>query len=224
MLYFTQIIYTVYIYIYIYIYCIYFTYTIWNESWNYRSIHLHSPNYHLSKPLPRSSWIDIVWHRFLSAIVIFTPPIIAISLTLLEFSPLFIQKFWIMFCWVVLSVSEYIPAHLEIPTVVVHRSLIRAKTYPSNHLEVFPPMAQVDGLAIEEPLEDGFQRWVTDHFTGQHHTLAHRGVKAQRGHHDPGGFCRGNTERDEKRKKDGDQEKLKERVKEEESTKSKSEK
>ena len=130
----------------------------------------------------------------------------AISLTLLQFSALFVQKFWIIFfCR---SFCKHILIHWRNPFSEFKRSIIcgglglgQKRTYPSDHLKVFPPMAQVDGLAVEEPLEDGFQRRVAYNLAGQHNALAHCGVQGQRGHHNPGGFCRGEKERKEKGRK-----------------------
>lgn len=60
-------------------------------------------------------------------------------------------------------------------------------TYPSNHFKVLLP-AEINGFAIEKPLERGAQRRITGHLAWQYDALSHGGVQTQGRHYDPGGF------------------------------------
>lgn len=60
-------------------------------------------------------------------------------------------------------------------------------TYPSNHLKVLLS-AEVNGFAVEKPLEDGTQGGITGHPARQHQALAHGGVQTQRRNDDLCGF------------------------------------
>jgi len=54
-------------------------------------------------------------------------------------------------------------------------SRLRYCTHPSNHLKVLLP-AEINGFAVEKPLEDGAQGGVAGHLTGQHDALSHGGI------------------------------------------------
>lgn len=60
-------------------------------------------------------------------------------------------------------------------------------TYPSNHFKVLL-LAEINGFAVEKPLENGAQGWITRHLAWQHEALSHGGVQTQGRNNNLGGF------------------------------------